>query len=736
MPKLTCRPTHLIFKRLILVAWATFCGNTLAGDEPSGQTKQTFAFRAAGPVPDDFLKTFMTLVDTKTLSKSNYPDLNQLTATQIISVLCGSFRSAYWDQLREINSSIKLPHAPDMVIGEAAYQVKWPACVFVNTKPTFKYVVKQGDTASGVYEFLTGTPGESHTIEQYFKTSGIPNLDKIKPGQKLIPNHITATTIVKASFSPDEFRSTLRSSATTRPALSTVKFSVSPAQPTTPSAENRQLQPRFEIAAGRIESAVSETYENPPECTAPSAPNQPFNTLWLFNAYKDSMEAVKLLNLDQVPTKVTIADNGFFGANVISGNIIFGSHFPARFFTTSQVAGAGIIGPMTTTTDGKIHPINYLNGRHAATIVSGHGTHIAGLVLGGADFQPYLSIFDRSEGVSWLRLWIVNIGDGGETLIPNSTSELNQQINLLKDNIVNLSIEYEEPTGVGLNAVFVRLTDSSTNNLFVVSAGNDGNPDLSDVPYYPASLGGTSQRNVITVAAHRPNGELATFSNRGASSVDLAAPGCDLSSWLDDSGKVSKVSGTSQAAALVTFAATLLRSLGDLLPVEIKNRLMISGDLLKKVSPSNSKPKSVASVPDPSEILSRSKLNIVRALYIFDDYLKYTSLEDGTVHEVLGIFQGMAGISCSKPFDRDNLWAIKASEEGLWLYKGKKSPLQVVQAPCLASASSDALIEIKIRAELNSKGVPIPVSGGPIRTVRISELNQLVTASRPYRHSL
>lgn len=321
------------------------------------------------------------------------------------------------------------------------------------------------------------------------------------------------------------------------------------------------------------------------------------------------------------------------------------------------------------------------------------------------------------------------MGNGGETLIPNSTSELNQQLNLLNNNVINLSLEYENPVGASWNDIFLQLTNNS--NLFVVSAGNDGKADLSDVPYYPAVLGGTSQRNVISVAAHKPNGELAAFSNRSPTRVDLAAPGCDLSSWLSESDLVTKVSGTSQAAALVTFVASLLRSLDNMAPIEIKNRLMVSGDLLKKSSPPTSK-----STPQPGEILSRSKLNPVRALYVFDDYVKYTSSEDGAVHEVLGEFLGLPDVNCEQPVAQENLWAIKASEEGFWFYKGKKTPLEVVPAPCLAKVTTDTVLKIRIRAKLNAEGVPVPVKESPVLDVKIDELNMMVTANKPYRQSL
>jgi subtilisin family serine protease len=66
------------------------------------------------------------------------------------------------------------------------------------------------------------------------------------------------------------------------------------------------------------------------------------------------------------------------------------------------------------------------------------------------------------------------------------------------------------------------------NVLIVCAAGNDGTNNDQE-PFFPASSPAT---NVITVAATDRNDELADFSNYGQDSVDLAAPGVDVTSTL------------------------------------------------------------------------------------------------------------------------------------------------------------------------------------------------------------
>jgi hypothetical protein len=697
------------------------------------------AVRAARPLSDNSLKKFSTLVDSRTLSKHAYPDLKLLTSNQVISVLCGSYRQAYWEQLLSLNAETLKDANPDKVLGEAAYLVKWPGCPFVVVNPRIKYVVKSGDTAFDIYQTLTGAVGSEQAIKSYFKGSDIADLSRIRPGQTLIPAHITAPTTFAASLDAKQFMTVFAYASTALPDSAGEVMGSVKAKPwlpyIPPQPPNSQPQaPRFDVAAGRIEStATSERYESPTECAEVPGAEPLFDAIKLTNAYKDALEAVSILHLDHATAKVTIADNGFFGARLQSGQLKFGPQFPNRFFSTAAVAGDGQIGPVVRKLDNHpVYPINYSNNRQQATFISGHGTHVTGLAIGGVDFQPYLSTFDRAPGAPWLRLWIINVGDGEDFLLPNSASELSNQINLLNDSIVNLSIQYSSPTAT-TDSNFLRLLDAPTNNLFVVSAGNNGSSDVTDAPYYPAMLGGVSQRNVISVAAHRVDGSLASFSNRGKLNVDLAAPGCDLPSWLDDSGTVSRISGTSQAAALVTFAATLLKSLGDMSPIEIKNRLMISGDLLHRSVATRAA--ADPSLPDPAQIYSRARLNIVRSLFLFDDYVRYRT-SDGTLREALGSLQGIVGVRCPDIVQWQNVWSLKASDGGLLLYKGKRSPQEVAQSPCEATATADAVLRLKVRAFLNDSGVPVPTDASSIVQVPIASLDQFVSASRPYRKQL
>jgi subtilisin family serine protease len=97
------------------------------------------------------------------------------------------------------------------------------------------------------------------------------------------------------------------------------------------------------------------------------------------------------------------------------------------------------------------------------------------------------------------------------------------------------------------------LVKPAPNTLFVIAAGNDG----MDNDRFPTSPANIKRDNTLTVAATYGYKRLASFSNYGATMVDVAAPGVGILSTIPGNQYLT-VNGTSQAAPFVTGVAGMM----------------------------------------------------------------------------------------------------------------------------------------------------------------------------------
>jgi subtilisin family serine protease len=139
--------------------------------------------------------------------------------------------------------------------------------------------------------------------------------------------------------------------------------------------------------------------------------------------------------------------------------------------------------------------------------------------------------------------------------------------------------------------------------LHICAAGNEGNDNDVSRYYpherpvgYPATF---ELPNVISVAASGKNDRLANFSNYGAQTVDLAAPGVSVLSTVPGGGYETK-SGTSMATPHVAGVAGLIATLyPDATPEQIKTRLLSNVDPVPALA---------------GKVLTGGRLNAARAL--------------------------------------------------------------------------------------------------------------------------
>lgn len=153
----------------------------------------------------------------------------------------------------------------------------------------------------------------------------------------------------------------------------------------------------------------------------------------------------------------------------------------------------------------------------------GHGTHVAGIV---AATTNNTGIAGTAPGVRLMAVKALDSEGSG------TTAAIVNAINYAANNgaqVVNMSLG-----GAGFDPLQYNAIAAHPGVLFIAAAGNDGTDNDTD-PVSPASftkewvIGGTTYpalRHIMSVAAlAQTGGDLTGFSNFGATSVDLAAPG-------------------------------------------------------------------------------------------------------------------------------------------------------------------------------------------------------------------
>ena len=244
-----------------------------------------------------------------------------------------------------------------------------------------------------------------------------------------------------------------------------------------------------------------------------------------------------------------------------------------------EIAGNGVDDDHNGYVD-DVHGWDFVNGDANPNDDRGHGTNAASII--GAEGNNGVGVAGVAWDVSIMPLKVLDAFGGGNTAGAVAAIHYAAAEGV---RIVNNSWGVATANDPALKAAI-----EETDALFVCAAGNGGyipadgsDPsgnigDNSDIyPFIPASL---NSANIISVGASTNTDGRATFSNYGAQSVDLFAPGVSiLGAGIASNSKYVGYTGTSMAAPHVSGAAALMLSANPNLTVgQLKAGLLASAD--------------------------------------------------------------------------------------------------------------------------------------------------------------
>ncbi len=201
----------------------------------------------------------------------------------------------------------------------------------------------------------------------------------------------------------------------------------------------------------------------------------------------------------------------------------------------------------------------------------GHGTHCAGNVAARGDNGKGVAGVAPKTKIMALRF----IGETGEGSTEAAIKAIEYTMKMgVKVSSNSWGSSGEDPEDAAGNQALKDVLEASrlAGQLFVAAAGNGDtmgvgyDNDTNAAPAYPASYG---YEHIISVAAIDKGDGLGTFSNWGAKTVDIGAPGVAVFSTVVENGYTDKVidfpefnivanwDGTSMAAPHVAGAAAL-----------------------------------------------------------------------------------------------------------------------------------------------------------------------------------
>lgn len=318
-----------------------------------------------------------------------------------------------------------------------------------------------------------------------------------------------------------------------------------------PGLEHLRVAPDSERASDILKMfQAAVMYAEPDQivhnCVTPNDPN--FTLLWGLNNTGQTVNGDPGINNADINAPeawdITTGSASFIIADIDTGANYNHPDLGANIWTNpGEIPGNGI----DDERDGYIDDVrgyDFYNNDGDPIDDNGHGTHTAGTI--GALGNNGVGV----TGVNWqcsiMPLKFLNAQGSG------STSGAISSLNFAVNHGVKVSNNSWGSTGFSQSLSDAITSARTAGHIVVCAAGNAGTNNDSS-PFYPASY---AQDNVVSVAATDNNDNRASFSNYGATSVDLGAPGVTILSTYGSG--YAYLDGTSMATPHVTGVIALV----------------------------------------------------------------------------------------------------------------------------------------------------------------------------------
>jgi subtilisin family serine protease len=327
------------------------------------------------------------------------------------------------------------------------------------------------------------------------------------------------------------------SGAATQSALRSIRGSIAQSFPDGPDVIELHSNVTASVALGKLDRNRAVDYGEPDSTiqateVTPNDPNYPLQ--WGLNNPNG-------INIDAPQAwSVTTGNPSTIVAVLDTGLDTHSPEFSGHLWVNPTAGSDGYIGD--------VNGWNFVNNTANIQDNNGHGTHVTGILAAAGNNSYGIAGVDWNAEIMPLKI----LGANGSGTTQAAVSAIYFAVNH-GARVINASWGGSQYSQAMLNAISYA---NSKGVVFVTAAGNTGADNDTAPANYPANY---RLPNELVVAAVDSSGNLASFSDYGRYSVNVAAPGVNIFSTVP--GGYASYSGTSMSTAFVSGTVALVAGL-------------------------------------------------------------------------------------------------------------------------------------------------------------------------------